>query len=76
MKRRQIKKQERNKRWFVIDALNNVDLTVHRPFPSITNSPKRGPYRATERHGIKVSNNETMAETLCGIDANAMIENR
>ena len=58
---------------FVIDTLDNVDLSIIGPLRA--HCPKSRPYRTTEWHTVKVSNNETMFECLHGRDTNAIIEN-
>lgn len=73
MKRQQKKKRKRNKHCFLVDTLNDVDLSAVGP-SAITKSPKSRPYGATERHGFKVSNKETMVQFLRGGDTNAMTE--
>ena len=67
------KEKERNKHCFLVDTLNDVDLSAVGP-SAITKSPKSRPYRATERHGFKISNKETMVQFLRGGDTNAMTE--
>ena len=69
------KKQEKNQRLFHVDTLNNVDLSFGGPRAANTESPKSGPYSATERHGFKVGNKETIVQCLRGGDTNATTEN-
>jgi hypothetical protein len=73
MKRRRKEKIGINQHLFVIDTLDNVDLSIIGPVGA--HGPKSRPYRTTKRHVVKVSNNETMVECLHGSDTNAMIEN-
>lgn len=53
----------------IIDTLDDVDLSTKGPVGP--HRPKRGPYRTTVRHVVKVGNNETMVERVHGTDANA-----
>lgn len=57
---------------FVIDTLDNVDLSIIGPVGA--HCPKRRPHRTTERYLVKVSNDETMIKCLRGNDTNAIIE--
>jgi hypothetical protein len=64
-------KKELNQRRFVVDALDDVDLSLIGPVRA--HEPKGGPYRTTVRHVVKVGNDETVLECLHGRNTDTVI---